>query len=55
MVKTKIHKGSNGQYKVTVPQGIGDAMNLDRASVEWTVVSGDKLEVKVVERAGDDE
>jgi len=47
--KTRVFKGSNGQHKVTVPQGIAEAMDLDGKRLEWSVKSGSKLEVEVDE------
>ena len=29
MPKTRVSQGANGQYKVTVPKGIAEAMDLD--------------------------
>jgi len=49
MVKTRVSQGANGQYKVTVPKGIADALDLDGKRVEWSVVSGSKLEAKIVD------
>jgi len=49
MPKTTVHQGENGQFKTTVPKGLAEAMDLDDARVEWKIVSGSKLEVKVVD------
>jgi len=49
MPKTTVHQGANGQFKTTVPKGLAEALDLDEARVEWTVVSGSKLEVKVLD------
>lgn len=49
MVKTNVSRGKNGQYKVTVPKGIGEAMNLNGKRFEWEIKSGSRLEVKVVD------
>lgn len=49
MPKTRISQGSNGQYKVTVPKGIADAMDLDGKRIDWKVKSGSTLEVTVVD------
>lgn len=47
MPKTRVNLGSNGQYKVTVPKGIAEAMDLDGKRLEWKVKSGSTLEVAV--------
>lgn len=47
--KTRVQLGENGQYRVTVPKGIAEAMNLDGKRVEWSVKSGKKLEVEINE------
>lgn len=49
MPKTNVSKGSNGQFKVTVPKGIAEAMELDGKRFDWTIKSGSSLEVKVVD------
>jgi len=49
MVKTRVNQGENGQYKVTVPKGIADALELDGKRLEWTIRSGSKLEAKIVD------
>ena len=49
MVKTTVTKGSNGQYKVTIPKGIADAMELDCQKIKWKVKSGNTLEVTIVD------
>jgi len=49
MPKTRVSQGSNGQYKVTVPKGVAEAMNLDGKRLEWKVKSGSTLEAKVVD------
>jgi len=46
--KNKSQPGANGQYKVTVPKGIAEAMALDGQRLEWKVKSGNTLEVTVV-------
>jgi len=48
-MKTKIRKEKNGQYRVTVPVGIADAMDLDGEKVEWSIESSTKLSMKVVD------
>jgi len=48
--KTTVNQGENGQYKVTVPKSLGDALDLDGEEVEWEVHSGSAL---VMRKAGD--
>jgi len=47
MPKTRVNQGANGQYKVTVPKGIGEAMELDGKRLDWKIKSGSALEVSV--------
>lgn len=47
MPSTKVSKGSNGQYKVTIPVGIAESMELDGEELEWRVESGNRLSVKI--------
>lgn len=49
MVKTRVSKGANGQYKVTVPKGLAEAMDLERKRLDWKIKSGSTLEVTVVD------
>ena len=49
MPKTRVSQGANGQYKVTVPKGIAEAMNMDGKRLDWKVKSGSSLEVAVVD------
>ncbi len=49
MPKTRVSQGANGQYKITVPKGIAEAMALDGRRLEWKVKSGNTLEVTVVD------
>lgn len=49
MPKTRVSLGSNGQYKVTVPKGVAEAMQLDGKRLDWKVKSGSTLEVTVVD------
>jgi hypothetical protein len=49
MPKTRVSQGSNGQYKVTVPKGIAEAMQLEGKRLDWKVKSGSTLEVAVVD------
>jgi hypothetical protein len=48
MTKTRVSQGANGQYKVTVPKGLAEAMDLDGKRLDWKVKSGSSLEVTVV-------
>lgn len=49
MPQTRVSLGSNGQYKVTVPKGIAEAMELEGKRLDWKVKSGSSLEVTVVD------
>ncbi|SDG13047.1 hypothetical protein SAMN04488067_11654 [Halorubrum xinjiangense] len=49
MTKTRVSQGANGQYKVTVPKGLAEAMDLDGKRLDWKVKSGSSLEVTVVD------
>ncbi|WP_199241231.1 hypothetical protein [Halorubrum sp. SS7] len=49
MTKTRVSQGANGQYKVTVPKGLAEAMELDGKRLDWKVKSGSSLEVTVVD------
>jgi len=49
MAKTRVSQGANGQYKVTVPKGLAEAMDLDGKKLDWKVKSGSTLEVTVVD------
>ncbi|MBX0322929.1 hypothetical protein EGH21_07800 [Halomicroarcula sp. F13] len=49
MPKTRVSQGSNGQYKVTVPKGVAEAMQLDGKRLDWKVKSGSTLEVTIVD------
>ena len=49
MPKTRVNQGANGQYKVTVPKGIAEAMNLDGKRLDWEIKSGSKLEVSIID------
>lgn len=47
MVETTVSKGQNGQYKTTIPKGLGDGHDLDGAKVEWEVKSRNRIEMVV--------
>ena len=49
MPKTRVSQGSNGQYKVTVPKGVAEAMQLEGKRLDWKVKSGSTLEVTIVD------
>jgi hypothetical protein len=49
MPKTNVSRGSNGQYKVTVPKGIAEAMDMEGKRLDWSIKSGSRLEVEVVD------
>lgn len=49
MPKTTVNRGSNGQYKTTVPKGLAEAMDLDGKRIEWKIKSGSTLEVTKVD------
>lgn len=42
---TTVTRNSEGQYQVTIPKALGDAMDLAGEKVEWDVVSSEKLEM----------
>jgi len=52
MPKTKVSKGSNGQYKVTVPKGLAEALDLEGKQLAWHVASGNRLEATIEEESG---
>ena len=47
--QTTVSLGANGQYKVTVPKGIAEAMDLEGQRIEWKIKSGEALEVRIVD------
>ncbi len=49
MAKTRVSKGANGQYKVTVPKGLAEAMEMEGKRLDWRVKSGSKLEVTILD------
>jgi hypothetical protein len=49
VTKTTVSKGTNGQYKVTVPKDLGDGFNLDGKELDWRVKSGTTMEVTIVD------
>jgi len=49
MTKTAVNQGANGQYKTTVPRDLADGFELDGKRLEWCVISGNKIEVTIVD------
>lgn len=49
MAKTAPYQGKNGQWKVTVPKGVAEAMQIEGKKFDWRVKSGSSLEVKIVD------
>ncbi len=48
MPKTTVHRGANGQYKTTIPKGLGEALDMDEKKIEWKIKSGSTLEVNII-------
>ncbi len=46
---TTVTQNSEGQYQVTVPKALADAMDIAEEKVEWSVASSGKLEMEVVD------
>ena len=46
---TTVSKNESGQYQVTIPKALGDAMDLASAKVDWSVESSQTLEMRVVD------
>jgi antitoxin component of MazEF toxin-antitoxin module len=40
---SKVQKKANGQYVVTIPKALAEALDLAGATVAWQTVSGTKL------------
>jgi hypothetical protein len=49
MTKTTVSRGSNGQYKVTVPKDLAEGFDLEGKRLEWKAISGNRLEVEIHE------
>jgi hypothetical protein len=49
MPQTTVSKGANGQYKVTIPKGLAEAMDLHGKRLDWSVKSAQALEVRIVD------
>lgn len=43
---TTVSQNDNGQYQVTIPKALGDALALSGARVEWSVESGGSLKLR---------
>lgn len=43
---TKVSQNSNGQYQVTIPKAMGDALELAGHDVEWGIESSTKLSLE---------
>lgn len=43
---TRVSQNSNGQYQVTVPKAMGDALSLAGEEVEWGIESSTKLSLE---------
>jgi len=48
--KVRVLKAKNGQYRVTIPRAIGEAMDLQGALVEVSIGGKDTIIIKVLER-----
>lgn len=53
-VNSRVNRDADGnevstQYILTVPKGIAEAMDLDGAEVEWSIKSGNTLELTKTE------
>ncbi|WP_176697314.1 hypothetical protein [Halorubrum sp. SD626R] len=44
---TTVTRNAEGQYQVTIPKALADAMDLADEKVEWDVISSRKLEIAV--------
>lgn len=40
---TTVNQNHNGQYQVTIPKAMGDALELAGEEVEWDIISSTKL------------
>lgn len=47
MPETTVYKTKNGQFKVTIPNQIGEGMDLEGEKVEWKIASRKSLKMKV--------
>lgn len=46
---TTVNRNEEGQYQVTVPKVLGDALELDGTQVEWKIDSGRALRMEVAD------
>ena len=46
---TTVSQNSNGQYQVTIPKAMGDALDLGGEEVEWGIESSTKLSLEKVD------
>lgn len=46
---TTVSQNSNGQYQVTIPKAMGDALELANEEVEWDIISSSKLALEKVD------
>lgn len=46
---TTVSQNQNGQYQVTIPKALGDALDLDDEAVEWRIESGSRLSLEKVD------
>ena len=46
---TTVSQNSNGQYQVTIPKAMGDALELAGEDVKWGIESSSKLSLEKVD------
>jgi len=46
---TTVYKTKEGGYKVTIPKGVAQGMDLDGEKVRWEIASASRLEMKVLD------
>jgi hypothetical protein len=46
---TSVYKTQGGSYKVTIPKGVAEGMDLDDEKVRWEIASSNRLEMKVID------
>lgn len=44
--RTTVSQNDNGQYQVTIPKALGDALDLADEQVRWQIESGSKLSLE---------
>ncbi|MFT4921035.1 MAG: hypothetical protein ACI8XM_000228 [Haloarculaceae archaeon] len=47
--RTTVSQNEKGQYQVTIPKALGDALDLAGEKVEWNIESSEKLSVEKVD------